>query len=335
MLKGQAMLCDPLKSIVFITALFLTFSAARLPVYGAEPELHIGKFSAADLNGWKEETIWNTKKSSYTFIKENGKSVMVGKAVNAASGMLHKITVDPKSYPIIRWSWKIDHTVKKGNERSKSGHDFAVRVYVVFSRGFFSRTRAIEYVWGNVMAKGETLRSPYTNNAVMIAVDSGNESAGKWVTHRRNYADDYRAAFGEEAPKVGAIAIMTDADNTGESVVGYYGDIDLLAAAKEEEPRNGERKTKEVPRENHLKPLPPLPTTPPPTLPPPPEQPPAPQPPPQSTPPQLTPQPTVIDTIRKEPAPVEQKQNVPPLENPSAPVSVPENRPAIPEPEKR
>lgn len=218
-----------------------------------ELELHIGKFSAGDLAGWKEETIWNTRKSSYSFIKENGKSVLMGKSVNAGSGLLYKFSLDPKSYPVISWSWKIDHTVKKGNERTKEGHDFAVRLYVVFPRGLFSRTRAIEYVWGNVMAKGESLRSPYTKNAMMIAVNSGNELAGKWVTNKRNYVDDYRMVFGEEPPKVGAIAIMTDSDNTGETTVGYYGDIDFLAAAKEEELHNGEGKAKDLPKESQPK----------------------------------------------------------------------------------
>jgi hypothetical protein len=242
-----------MQRIFIATALFLAMSGIPYRGECSEPELHIGRFSAGDLNGWKEETIWNTKKSSYSFIKENGKCVLMGTSTNAASGLLHKVGIDPKSFPVIRWSWKIDHTVKKGNERTKGGHDFAARLYVVFPRGLFSRTRAIEYVWGNVMAKGESLRSPYTNNAVMIAVNSGPELAGKWVTNRRNYADDYRTAFGEEPPKVGAIAIMTDSDNTGESVVGYYGDIDVLAVTKEEEPHNGEHKPKEVPKESHPK----------------------------------------------------------------------------------
>ncbi|HXE97499.1 MAG TPA: DUF3047 domain-containing protein [Dongiaceae bacterium] len=242
----------PLQRIA-AAALLLLLSGALCLADGSEPELHIGKFSACDLGGWKEEAVWNTRKSSYSFIKENGKNVLMGKGMNAASGLLHKISIDPKSYPVIRWSWKIDHTVKNGNERSKNGHDFAVRLYVVFPRGLFSQTRAIEYVWGNVMAKGELLRSPYSNNAVMIAVNSGNEQAGKWVTNRRNFADDYRSAFGEEPPKVGAVAIMTDCDNTGETAVGYYGDIDILPAAKYEEQHNGEFRPREPPKNGHSK----------------------------------------------------------------------------------
>lgn len=212
----------------------------------AETELQIGKFSAGELAGWKEQTIWNSPKTSYSFVPKNGRNVLTAKSTNSASGLLHKLDLDPKSYPVIKWSWKIDHTLKKGNEKAKNGNDFAARLYVVFPRGFFSRMRAIEYVWGNVMTKGESARSPYSGNIVMIAVDAGEELAGQWISHKRNYYEDYRAAFGEEAPRVGAIAIMTDSDNTHENAVAYYGDISLLSSAREDEQKAKEYKNKEA-----------------------------------------------------------------------------------------
>lgn len=229
-----------------ITVIFVSFLIV-FPVLAAESELRIGKFSSAELAGWKEQTVFGSKKSTYTFVQDNGKSVLMGKSHDSASGLLHKIDIDPKTHPLIRWSWKIDHTIKKGNERTKDGHDFAARLYVVFPRGFFSKTRAIEYVWGNVLRKGESIRNPYSKNVVMIAVDGGDEQAGHWTSHRRNFAEDYRAAFGEEAPKVGAIAIMTDSDNTHESATGYYGDITVLPVPREEEQKPKEPKQKEQP----------------------------------------------------------------------------------------
>jgi hypothetical protein len=242
-----------------ITVIMVSFLAS-LSAPAAEPELRIGKFSLANLTGWKEQTVIGSKKSTYSFVQDNGKTVLMGKSNNSASGLLYKIDIDPKTYPTVRWSWKIDHTVRKGNERTKDGHDFAARLYVVFPRGLFFRTRAIEYVWGNVLHKGESIHSPYSKNAVMIAVDSGDEQAGHWTVHSRNFADDYRTAFGEEPPKAGAIAIMTDSDNTHESSTGYYGDITLLPVAKEEEPKQQEPQPKELPPK--VQPVKTLPTNP-------------------------------------------------------------------------
>lgn len=45
---------------------------------------------------------------------------------------------------------------------------------------------------------------------------------------RARDVEDYRQAFGEDPPKVGAVAIMTDTDNTGEQAVAWYGAIRFL-----------------------------------------------------------------------------------------------------------
>lgn len=229
---------------IFICISLIMFTT--LPVM-AENELTIGKFSSADLSGWKEQTYFNSKKTTYSFVQDNGKTVLMGRSNNSASGMIYKIKLDPQKYPIIKWSWKIEHTLKNANDRTKEGNDFAARLYVVFPRGFFSSTRAIEYVWGNAMHSGESARSPYSKNFIMIAVDSGDGLTGRWVFHKRNIAEDYRNSFGEEVPKIGAIAIMTDSDNTHESSIGYYGDITLMPASKEEEQKSKEPSQKEQP----------------------------------------------------------------------------------------
>ncbi len=228
-----------------------------------EPELRIGKFSAEELTGWQEQTVFNSKKTGYSFIRDNGRIVLQARSVNAAMGLVHKTDIDPRTHPIITWSWKIDHTVKNANERIRDGHDFAARVYVVFKGGIFSRTRAIEYVWGNVMNKGEVVHNPYSKRMVMIAVDAGDELAGKWVSHKRNFAEDYRNAFGEEPPRVRAIAIMTDSDNTHESATGCYGDISVLPLSRNGEQRVREKKNREQPGNGRTVTEPVLPPAPP------------------------------------------------------------------------
>jgi hypothetical protein len=47
------------------------------------------------------------------------------------------------------------------------------------------------------------------------------------VNERRNVYEDYRRIFGGEPPEAGAIAIMTDTDNTGGSATAWYDDIEL------------------------------------------------------------------------------------------------------------
>jgi hypothetical protein len=191
-------------------------------------EIHAGKFSIGDLTGWKDEVFKG--KTEYSLIKEEGKTVLKAHSVNAASGLIKKVKLDSKVNPILTWSWKVAHTLKKEDAIRKSGDDFAARIYVVFPRTFFWQTRAINYVWAYKLPKGSSVPSPYTSKAMIIAVESGDEKVGTWVNEERNFYEDYRNLFGEEPPKLGAVAIMTDTDDTGDEVTAYYGDIFLKSA---------------------------------------------------------------------------------------------------------
>ena len=86
---------------------------------------------------------------------------------------------------------------------------------------------ALNYIWANKASIGTVVSNPYTDQTKMIVLESGNGSAGQWMTENRNLLDDYRAAFGQNPPSIMGIAIMTDTDNTGESTTAYYGDIRL------------------------------------------------------------------------------------------------------------
>lgn len=142
--------------------------------------------------------------------------------------MFRKIHVDLNKTPYLNWSWKIDNIYQGNNERSKQGDDYPARVYVVVSGGlFFWRTRAINYVWSSNQAVGTTWNNAYTGNAKMLAVRSGSQAIGQWLTEKRNIRDDLQTLFGEEIDEIDAVAIMTDSDNTKQSATAYYGDIFL------------------------------------------------------------------------------------------------------------
>lgn len=231
------------------TLLFLILLLVSTHAGASDNELHLGRFSTHDLTGWKEQTIGLLKrKTTYKLSKDNDKTILVAYSTKSASGQIYALNLDPKEYPTLKWSWKIDHTIKKGDEKTKDGDDFAVRVYVVFPRGFFSKTRAISYVWANKLPKGEHVVSPFTSNIITVAVDSGEELAGRWTFHQRDIYDDYRKFFGEEPPRIGGVALMTDTDNTAESAVGYYGDISLVRSPKAIEAKQKDHKAKEAPQ---------------------------------------------------------------------------------------
>ena len=163
----------------------------------------------------------------YEVTTEDGIRCIKATAKASASALYYKIKYDVSKYPIIQWRWKISSVLQKGNALTKGGDDFAARVYVVFPSTFFWRTKAINYVWANTLPKGSSVPNAFTKNVFMIAVESGNELAGKWVVETRNLLEDYRNAFKKDPGKAGAVAIMTDTDNTGEQASAWYGPIIL------------------------------------------------------------------------------------------------------------
>lgn len=172
---------------------------------------------------------WSTKsfagETSYRVVDENGNHVLAADSRDAASGLVYRIEYQPSRWPILAWRWKVEKVLAKGDPHTRAGDDYPARVYVVFPSWFFPLTKSLNYIWANRLPQGTMIPNPFVGNAMMVAVESGAAKAGQWVEERRNIVDDYRQAFGSDPPEVGAIALMTDTDNTHSSVRAWYDDI--------------------------------------------------------------------------------------------------------------
>ena len=207
----------------------LVLAALCLPPAALAGQVEVGRFSAGDLAGWEPKEFKG--RTSYSLVGDQGRTVLRAEAMDSASALIKEVRLDPGQYPILRWSWKVEGVLERGDARTKAGDDYAARVYVVFPSALFWRTRAINYIWANKLPRGEALPNAFTSNAMLLAVESGPGRAGQWVSEERDLRQDFIRLFGEEPPTIGAVAIMTDSDNTHDRAVAYYGDITLLSAA--------------------------------------------------------------------------------------------------------
>ncbi|MEX2475847.1 DUF3047 domain-containing protein [Marinobacter sp.] len=199
-------------------------------------------------DGWEPLEFPNIDRHTrYRLVEEEGIQVIEARTDNSASGLIARLDVDPGESLILRWRWKVSNTFEKGNARNKSGDDYPARIYVAFEfeadkASWFERAKrktveavfgeelpgnAINYIWANRLAAGDTVANPYSDETMMIAVTSGDDQAGEWVTVERDIVADYRAAFGDSPPRIRGVAIMSDSDNTGESATAWYGDLEL------------------------------------------------------------------------------------------------------------
>lgn len=190
---------------------------------GAETMM-VGKFSAGDLSGWETESF--SGDTEYTLVEKDGRRVLRAVSQGTASGLYREIGVDLNRTPYLNWTWQVANVLEGIDERSKSGDDYPARVYVVVSgKLFFWRTRAVNYVWSSNQPAGSVWPNVYTGNAQMMAVESGSEKVGQWVTEKRNVQTDFRRLFGDEVDHIDAVAIMTDTDNSEQAATAWYGDI--------------------------------------------------------------------------------------------------------------
>jgi hypothetical protein len=153
----------------------------------------------------------------------------------SASVLIRRVAIDPVRCPILEWSWRVERLQPGADLRTREGDDVAAAIFLLFGDpGMVSDpvpVPTLRYVWTNDrIVKGAVIESPYLPGVVhSLVVESGAGRLGGWVTERRDMAADFYRAFGRKpADGIGAIAIFTDNDQTGEAALAHYGAARVL-----------------------------------------------------------------------------------------------------------
>lgn len=182
------------------------------------------------LKEWEEKRL--AGRTVYR-IEDDGKGGHYVKAESkdSASALYYKITLDPKKHPILMWKWRVIKFPKKRHAEtlsSKREEDFAARIYVIFPAAFFTNSKAIEYIWAELLSAGTSGDSAYTKKIKVLVLRSGGAGAD-WVSEERDVCEDYRKLFGEEPRlNIGAISFMTDSDSTDTEATSSYAEIKVV-----------------------------------------------------------------------------------------------------------
>lgn len=217
----------------------LASGCAHAP-FGPVPFLHGGKTPVIltplflepfdELNRWK--TVDLTGTTSYTIERQDGESWLKADSRGGASILLADVRFDPDKFEWLSWRWRVDRLVEGEELATKEGSDASARVYVYFNTpGLPWQKRPLEYVWSAVLPVGTVVTSPYPGHPKMLVVESGAAHLGTWRAVSRNLEDDYERCYGGRPPKVVAIGIMTDTDNTKSEAVAYYDDVHVTRAS--------------------------------------------------------------------------------------------------------
>lgn len=181
----------------------------------------------------------------------------------AASGLLCTSSFNPYETPVLRWRWRVENVLSKGDATRRDGDDYPLRIYVLFPYdsgratfgmrakyavakalyGEYPPHAALNYIWANRQHAQRILPSPYTERSQLVILRAGSENIGTWFTEKVNILDDYRAAFSHEPPTRATLAIMSDSDNTGEAAIAY---LDYIRVHAGNDDSKGRQKNEKV-----------------------------------------------------------------------------------------
>lgn len=184
----------------------------------------------------------------YELVDDGGTVVLKAHAERAASGIGHAAPAGWENLPMLQWRWKISAPLAGADPADGSKEDAPARVLMEFDGDrskltFKERTvdsvseqlagrplpfATLMYIHAANVPVGTIVANPHTKRVQMIVVANGATAVGSWQTVTRNWRDDYQKAFGAPPGPLIKVGVMSDTDNTGETVDAWYGDIRLM-----------------------------------------------------------------------------------------------------------
>jgi len=172
--------------------------------------------------GW--EVRQDEGKSVYTVQEEGDKhflrAVSKGLGIQAAR---ETAEWNLQTHPILAWSWRPRQFPEGSNERDPKKNDSALAVYMGVPHSKVRGPKAVKHIWSQKVPAGTRLTSNKGLTQVRVLKSGAPQSKDAWVEEKVNVLKDWKAAFkASGTPKVGGIAVLTDADDTKSTASGDY-----------------------------------------------------------------------------------------------------------------
>jgi hypothetical protein len=211
--------------------------------------------AAADLNPWAgapgaEPTLpWRfaglpaqtLPRTHYSLVETDGALSLRIEAQASYGNLLHPTRSAPGR---LQWQWRVERFAASTDLRTKAGDDTAVKVCALFDHALervpfverqllrLARSRSREdlpaatlcYVWDTGLAAGTLIDNAYSRRVRYLVLRGGETAPTPWQRESRDLAADFLRAFGDEAteaPRLRAIAVGADTDNTGSQALAF------------------------------------------------------------------------------------------------------------------
>jgi len=132
-------------------------------------------------------------------------------------------------YPKLTWRWKAIRLPTGGSAHDESRNDQVLQVYLAFRRS--DGYDILGYVWDNPARPGEKDLVHHSYRVLLFGRIEGyihilrRGVADDWVTETRNVVEDHKQYFRASRPRVAAIGIWCDSNDTGSTSEGMIGPL--------------------------------------------------------------------------------------------------------------
>ncbi len=186
--------------------------------------VNVFEFTETEL---KELKVRKVKKlTSYSLGSNENGNYLRAEAEGVGSGLGKKIEIDLNNTPYINITWKIEKDLNGIDEKSKKGHDYAARVFVVKKTGLTALSnKAINYIFSSNNSINDHWRSPYTKSSIDYVLSTTKENLNEWVTVKANVKNHFKKLHDIDVDILNGVALMTDTDKTGLKAISYYQNI--------------------------------------------------------------------------------------------------------------
>ena len=204
---------------LFVSLLFINFSKAE--------NINLFEFTDNDLQSLEVRKVRGAdNKTKYSLGSNKNGNYLKAVADNAASGLGKKIKINLNNTPFINITWKVERDLRGINEKSKKGHDYAARLFVIKKTGATALSnRAINYVFSSNNDIGDNWPSPFTKKSIDYVLSTTKVNFNEWVTVKANVKKDFKKFHNLDVNELDGIAIMADTDNSQNKSVSYYQNI--------------------------------------------------------------------------------------------------------------
>ena len=179
----------------------------------------IKKLELRKVRGAKTETNYSVNTN------ENG-NYLIAQSSGGASGLGKELKINLDKTPFLNITWKVEKDLKGIDEKSKKGHDYAARVFVIKKTGLTPLSnKAINYVFSSNNNVNDYWKSPYTKSSIDYVLSTTKENLNNWVTVKVNVKDHFKLLHNLDVNEITGVAVMTDTDQSKIDTVAYYQNI--------------------------------------------------------------------------------------------------------------